>query len=223
MRAPPRRCRTRRRSHFDDRLEVRPSGSGRLSPTARGALRPGRLAARAPSSWQRVKRRAPWSVAAFRDGQLVESIDTSRRLPIACCLSDQGDLTVTFADTSGLAPAGAIAQKVVATEAAVRLSSWGRIDGYFPCSALSLRAAAATPDAQGYAAYEQAGGEGESRDEPGRPAASRLLSAGRPSPVPARHAVPSHVAARCAAPARLPARPAAPAPADGGRSLAVSA
>ena len=58
-------------------------------------------------------------MAAFRDGRLVESIDTSPRLPIACCISDQGDLIVTLADTSGLALADAIAQKVVATEAVI--------------------------------------------------------------------------------------------------------
>lgn len=59
------------------------------------------------------------AVAAFHDGQLVQTIDTSPRLPIACCVSDRGELIVTLADTLGLSLADAIAQQVVATEAVV--------------------------------------------------------------------------------------------------------
>jgi sugar lactone lactonase YvrE len=70
------------------------------------------------------------AVAAFRDGQLVESIDTSPRLPIACCVSARGDLIVTLADTSGLSLADAIAQRVVTTEAVVlREAGVGGNDG----------------------------------------------------------------------------------------------
>jgi sugar lactone lactonase YvrE len=63
------------------------------------------------------------TMAAFRDGELVERIDTSPRLPIACCASDPGDLIVTLADTSGRTLADAIAQRVVATEAVVLRSA----------------------------------------------------------------------------------------------------
>jgi sugar lactone lactonase YvrE len=54
-------------------------------------------------------------VVHVRAGELVESIDTSPELPIACCLDDAGDLLITLADTGGRPLMEAIAARKVRT------------------------------------------------------------------------------------------------------------
>jgi sugar lactone lactonase YvrE len=57
------------------------------------------------------------AVVRVRDGQLLARVDTAPRLPIACCVRDDGALLVTVADTHGQPLADALKARTLVTSA----------------------------------------------------------------------------------------------------------